>query len=169
VLSANNSPTGVTEPSNNTSRKNSSTSEKNDEELQQLLGVGGDGGFIVDSEAEQKQELRITENPATMGPADVTPGLTQPTMNTVIRYDAPSPVVESARRRHGYWLWNRKANRATRKSLERSVVVVILLLIAGLGFLIFGFLFQLECSDGKTCQKFQGMQSVAILKCGHHK
>jgi hypothetical protein len=151
VLSANNSPTGTSENNSNVARKNSSTSEKN-HELQQLLVVGCDG---VHAQAEHRQDFRITENPLVKrNPADVTPGLTQPTMNTVVRYDAPTPVVESARGRYGCWLWNRKANRATRKSLERSIVVLILLLIAGLGFLIFGFLFQLECSDGKACQLF---------------
>jgi hypothetical protein len=151
-LSANNSPTGTSENNSNVARKNSSTSEKNLEELQQLLSVGCDG---VHAQAERKQDLRIIENPLVKrNSADVTPGLTQPTMNTVVRYDAPTPVVESARGRYGCWLWNRKANRATRKSLERSIVVLILLLIAGLGFLIFGFLFQLECSDGKACQLF---------------
>jgi hypothetical protein len=161
VLSANNSPTGPTENSNSTSRKNSSTSEKNDEELQQLLGVGSDGGFNVDSEAQQKQELRITENPLlkrnpatspiSVAPSEATSGMTQPTVNTVVRYNTPTPVLESARGRHGCWQWSRKTNSTARTSLERYVVVIVIfLLIACLGFLVLGILFRPDCSDGKT-------------------
>jgi hypothetical protein len=150
-MSANNSPTGVTENSKDASRKNSSTSEKNDEELKQLLGVCGDGGFGSGPEAQQKQELRITENPLlkrnsagspiSVALADVSPGLTQPTVTTVVRYNDPEP---------GCWWSRRKANPTTRTSLERYLVVVVaLLLIACLGFLIFGYLLRPDCSDGK--------------------
>jgi hypothetical protein len=166
VLSANNSPTGVTENSNDTPRKNSSTSEKNDEELQQLLGICGDGGFRGDPEAQQKQELRITENPLlkrnpagspiSVALSDISSGLTQPTMTTVIRYEEPTPVLDSAR---GCWLSKRKANPTTRTSLERYVViVVILLLIACLGFLIFGYLLRPDCSDGKAWHHISGFR-----------
>jgi hypothetical protein len=134
--------------------------------MQQLLAVGGEGGFIVDPKADQKHELRITENPllkrnaATMDHTDITP--TQ--HHIVVRNDTPTPVVGSARGRHGCWSWKKKANSATRRSLERSVVVVTLLLIAGLGFLIFGFLFQLKCNDGKKCQNGR-----RLFKCRHYK
>lgn len=168
VLSANNSPTGVTENSNDTSRKNSSTSEKHDEELQQLLGVCGDGGFVVDPETQQKQELRITENPLlkrnpagspiSLALSDVSSGLTQPTVTTVVRYEEPAP---------GCWLSKRKANPTRRTSLERYVViVVVVLLIACLGFLIFGYLLRPDCSDGKVQPHINGFRIkwAVILK-----
>ncbi|GFG35924.1 hypothetical protein Cfor_05276, partial [Coptotermes formosanus] len=156
VLSANNSPTGASQESNNTSRKNSSTSEKHDEELEQLIGIGGDGTFSVDQQAQKRQEIRIIENPLlkrnpagspiSVALSDVTSGVTQPTMHTVVRYDQ-SPAAEPRQGRHGCRPWRRKKN-TTRKSLERYVVVIaILLLIACLSFLIYSFLFRSDCSD----------------------
>jgi hypothetical protein len=160
VLSANSSPTGLTQDTNNTSRKNSSASEKRDEELEQLLGIGGDAAFGVDKQTQQRQEIRIIENPLlktnpasspiSVALSDVTPGLTQPTMHSVVRYD-PSSAAESGQGRRGCRPWRRKANSTARTSLERYVVVVvILLLIACLSFLVFSFLFRSDCSDGKT-------------------
>lgn len=159
VLSANSSPTGVTQDNSNTSRKNSSSSEKRDEELEQLLGIGGDAAFSLDPQAQQRQEIRIIENPLlkrnpasspiSVALSDVTPGLTQPTMHTVVRYDS-SPAAESGQGRHGCRPWRRKASSTARTSLERYVVVVvILLLIACLSFLIFSFHSRSDCSDGK--------------------
>lgn len=176
VLSANSSPTGVTQDTNNTSRKNSSTSEKRDEELEQLLGLGGDAAFSVDPQAQQRQEIRIIENPllkrnpanspVSVALTDVTSGVTQPTMHTVVRYD-PSPAAESGQGRHGCRPWRRKASSSTRTSLERYVVVVvILLLIACLSFLIFSFLFRSDCSDGKSHyhSKCINVEGTAIFK-----
>jgi len=77
--------------------------------------------------------------------------MTQPTVNTVVRYNTPTPVLESARGRHGCWQWSRKTNSTARTSLERYVVVIVIfLLIACLGFLVLGILFRPDCSDGKT-------------------
>jgi hypothetical protein len=160
VLSTNSSPTGVTQDSNNSSRKNSCTSEKRAEELEQLLGIGGDAAFSVDPQTQQRQELRIIENPLLKrNPAnspisvtlsDVASGVTQPTMHTVVRYE-PSPVAESGQGRHGCRPWRPKTSSTARTSLERYVVIiVIILLIACLSFLVFSFLSRSDCSDGKT-------------------
>jgi hypothetical protein len=177
VLSANNSPTAVTQESNNTSRKNSSTSEKHDEELQQLLGIGGDVAFSVDPKTQQKQELRIIENPLLkrnpasspipVGLSDVPSGVTQPAMHTIVRYE-PAPAAGSGQRRHGCRPWRRKADSTARTSLERyAIVIVILLLIACLSFLIFSFLFRPDCSDGKSQYYIQSVKvnDTAILQC----
>jgi hypothetical protein len=114
----------------------------------------------VAPQTQQRQEMRITENPLlkrnpagspmSVALTDVTSGLTQPTVHTVVRYDS-SPPVESGRGRHGCRPWRRKANTTARTSLERYVVVVvILLLIACLSFLFFSFLSRSDCSEGKT-------------------
>jgi hypothetical protein len=166
----------VTQDTNNTSRKNSSTSEKRDEELEQLLGLGGEAGFSVDQQTQQRQEIRIIENPLlkrnpasrpiSVALTDVTSGVTQPTMHTVVRYD-PTPAAESGQGRHGCRPWRRKASSSARTSLERYVVVVvILLLIACLSFLIFSFLFRSDCSDGKSCYHSNSIkvEGTAIFK-----
>jgi hypothetical protein len=174
VLSANSSPTGVAQDSSNTSRKNSSTSEKLVEELEQLLGIGDDGDFSMDPQAQQRKEIRIIENPVlkrnpasspiSVALSDVPSGVTQTAMHTVVRYD-PSPAADSGQGRHGCRPRRRKTNSTARTSLERYVIVVaILLLIACLSFLIFSFLFRSECSDGKT-QSHSKSINTAILKC----
>jgi hypothetical protein len=169
-MSANSSPTGVTENSDDACRKNSATSEKNDEELQQLLAVCGDVAFVSGPEAQQKQELRITENPllkrsstgshSAVGQADLSPVPTQPTATTVVRYEETPP---------GCWRSRRKANTTTRTSLERYVVIVVLLLlIACLGFLVFGYVLRPDCSDGKLqCHIACAVDWAVTLKRGY--
>ena len=176
VLSANSSPTGVPQDSNNTSRKNSSSSEKRDEELEQLLGIGGDAAFRMDTQGQQRQDIRIIENPLlkrspasnpiSVALSDVTSGLTQPTGHTLVRYDR-SPAADSGQGRHGCRPWRRKSSTTARTSLEWYVVVIIiLLLIACISFLVFGFLSRSDCSDGKIryLSKSINVEGTAIFK-----